>query len=140
MFGSEPFGQRAVRLGFATSDQVRQALETQSMLACKSGLIGEILVEMGWLNPQDYIKIVQQLTAGGASEGKSHKELQEGFVRAALAQGLVDEERVAEARLIQSRFKRRNRLIGQVMVEMGIISAQECERILETYSQNGTTA
>ena len=136
MFGTEPFGQRAVRLGLVTSEQVRLALETQGMLASKSGLIGEIFVEMGWLDPQDYMKLVQQVTADAANQGKGHKELQEEFIRRALEGEFVDEDAVDQARRIQAGFTLKNRLIGQIMVEMGFISPEECKQVLETYTQN----
>ncbi len=133
MFDSEPFGQRAVRLGMATSEQVRLALETQVMLAQKSGLLGEILVEMGWLDAQDYLKIVQDLAKERSGGSRNHEDLQEAFVDEALERGCVSRDRLEEAKTIQANFTRKNRLIGQVMVEMGFITAEECKEILKTY-------
>ncbi|MCD6405804.1 MAG: hypothetical protein J7M19_08250 [Planctomycetes bacterium] len=136
MLDSEPFGQRAVRLGMATSDQVRQALDTQEMLGQKSGLLGEILVEMGWLNPQDYMNIVLSLVEEADGVSRSHSELQEEFVRTALERGCIDERAVEQATKIQSGYVRKIRLIGQVMVDMGFLNDQQCERILQTYRDN----
>jgi len=133
VFDSEPFGQRAVRLGFATSEQVRMALKTQSMMAEKSGLIGEILVEMGWLDPQDYMSLVQELLEKTEGSDKQHDKIQEDFVTLAVERGFVDEDRVSEARRIQQGFARKIRLIGQIMVDMGFITPDECEKIIETY-------
>jgi len=133
VFDSEPFGQRAVRLGFATSEQVRMALKTQSMMAEKSGLIGEILVEMGWLDPQDYMSLVQELLEKTEGSDKQHDKIQEDFVTLAVERGFVDEGRVSEARRIQQGFARKIRLIGQIMVDMGFITPDECEKIIETY-------
>lgn len=136
MFDSEPFGQRAVRLGLVTSNQVRQALETQEMLGQKSGLLGEILVEMGWLDPQDYMKIVSSLVEETDGVSRSHSELQEQFVKTAIEMGCVDERVVEQARKIQSGYVRKIRLIGQIMVDMGFLDDQQCERILQTYRDN----
>ncbi len=136
MFDSEPFGQRAVRLGLVTSNQVRQALETQKMLGQKSGLLGEILVEMGWLDPQDYMKIVSSLVEETDGVSRSHSELQEQFVKTAIEMGCVDERVVEQARKIQSGYVRKIRLIGQIMVDMGFLDDQQCERILQTYRDN----
>jgi len=134
VFDSEPFGQRAVRLGLATSEQVRLALQTQSIMAEKSGLIGEILVEMGWLDPQDYVSLVQELLDDDEA-GKAHNDIQERFVKRTLECGYADENRIAEARKIQEGFTRKIRLIGQVMVDMGFITTEECRKIIETYPE-----
>ena len=134
MFDCEPFGQRAVRLELATSEQVRLALETQAMMAQKSGLLGEILVEMGWLDAQDYLKLVQDLVKANSDDSNNHDDLQEVFVAEALKRDSVSRERLEEAKTIQANFTRKNRLIGQVMVEMGFITADECKKILKTYS------
>ncbi len=133
MFDSEPFGQRAVRLGLATSEQVRLALQTQVVLSQKSGLLGEILVEMGWLDPQDYMSLVQELIEKSGGGVENHEEIQEAFVREALARGFISGDRLKEARKIQEGFNRKNRLIGQIMVEMGFISPEECKQIIKTY-------
>ena len=133
MFDSEPFGQRAVRLGLATSEEVRLALKTQSMMAEKSGLIGEILVEMGWLDPQDYMSLVQELLEQSECDSKDHKDIQEEFVKQALERKYVGEEQLGAARKIQEGFARKIRLIGQIMVEMGFITSEECQKVMETY-------
>ncbi|MHC4712406.1 MAG: hypothetical protein ACYTAN_03915 [Planctomycetota bacterium] len=135
MFDSEPFGQRAVRLGLATSEQVRHALQTQVVLSQKSGLLGEILVEMGWLDPQDYMSLVQELIEKCGKEVENHEEVQDAFVQEALARGYISGDRLKEAQKIQEGFNRKNRLIGQIMVEMGFISPEECEQIIKTYPE-----
>lgn len=130
MFDSEPFGQRAVRLGFATSEQVREAVETQKMLAEKAGLIGEILVEMGWLTAEQYIDIVQQIAEEHQGD---HDAAQEAFITNARKKHKLDPTHVDLARKIQSGWIRKNKLIGQVMVELGFISAEQLEQIIATY-------
>jgi len=133
VFDSEPFGQRAVRLGFATSEQVRYALETQRMLSRKSGLIGEIMVEMGWLDEQSYMRIVDELVRGDDESEKDHDELQQDFVRTALERGDISPENIEQARKIRDKFDHKGELIGQIMVELGYITPEECEEILSTY-------
>lgn len=135
VFDSEPFGQRAVRLGLATSEQVRQALETQNILAQKSGMLGEILVEMGWLDAQDYMKLVQRII-DDAPPGGTREEMEELFVKTAVADGIVEEGRIEQAKRIQTQFKLKNRLIGQIMVEMGHLSSDQLDQILNTYDGN----
>lgn len=131
MVDSEPFGQRAVRLGIATSEQVREALETQKMLAEKAGLLGEILVEMSWMDPMHYIEVVQEITE--KHEVATRDKIQEEFVTLSLAKGYVTSERLREARRIQSTRTHKNKLIGQIMVEMGLIAPDDRDRILATY-------
>jgi len=134
VFQPEPFGQRAVRLGFMTSDEVRQALETQSLLARKSGLVGEILVEMGFLNLQQYLEIVQDLA--DSDEGKTHDQMQGEFVKKALEKGYVTTQNIEDARTIQLTRPPRNKLIGQIMVEMGLLKPHERDAILATYDDD----
>lgn len=135
MFGAEPFGQRAVRLGLVTSEQVREALETQKLLAEKAGLLGEILVEMGWLDAIKYIEIVEQLSR---EEGHLEREkIQQRFVEIALQKGYVTSENIEEGRRIQVDRVRKNKLIGQIMVEMGILDPADRDRVLATYADNG---
>lgn len=129
----EPFGQRAVRLGYATSEQVRQGLETQQMLAAKGSLLGEILVEMGWMDTAVYIQILQELVNCGKA---NHHELQDLFVQKALDRGKVDPVRIDEARKIQANWNRKNKLIGQIMVELGYITVSERDDIMRTYKND----
>lgn len=134
MFESEPFGQRAVRLGLVTSQQVREALETQQLLSEKSGLLGEILVEMGWMDPQHYIEIVQELMEEDADAER--ERIQERFVARATEKHYVNPDQVDQARKIQSGWSRKNKLIGQVMVEMGFIRPEQLQNVLTTYKRN----
>lgn len=131
----EPFGQRTVRLGLATSEQVREALETQRLLAEKAGLLGEILVEMGWLDPTHYIEIVQQLADDKTLSDR--EVIQEKFAELALEKGYVTPTQVKEGRRIQSTRTHKNKLIGQIMVEMGIIASGDRDRVLATYKDDG---
>ncbi len=119
MFDSEPFGQRAVRLGFVTSEQVREALDTQRLMGEKSGLIGEILVEMGWMDSDRYVEVVQGMMEEGV-EG-DREAIQGEFVGRALAKGYITQQSVEHARKIQAGWSRKNKLIGQVMVDMGYL-------------------
>ena len=58
----EKFGERAVRMGFVTEDQVRGALERQRSLAAQGRphmLIGLVLLEMGALANDQLIRILK---------------------------------------------------------------------------------
>ena len=134
VFESEPFGQRAVRLGFVTSEQVREALETQKLLGEKAGLLGEILVEMGWMDPQQYIEIVQELMEEG--NASPHEDIQEAFIARATDRNYVEAAYVDQAKRIQSGWTRKNKLIGQVMVELGFLESDQLKEILATYGNN----
>ena len=135
MFDSEPFGQRDVRLGLITSEQVREALETQKLLAEKAGLLGEILVEMNWLDAIKYIEIVEQLSQEDAV--RERDKIQDRFIQIALQNGYVTMDNISEARKIQADRVRKNKLIGQIMVEMGILDPTERDKVLATYKNNG---
>ncbi len=57
----EPFGARAMMLGFATTDQIERALDTQKRLA-DSGekkLLGMILVDMQVINTTQLLAILK---------------------------------------------------------------------------------
>lgn len=138
MFESEPFGQRAVRLGLATSEQVREALETQKLLAEKAGLLGEILVEMGWLDPMRYIEVVEEVSS---AEGQNAPGgIQERFIEVVLRRNYVAYHDIENARKIQADRIRKNKLIGQIMVEMGTLDPSDRDRVLSTYKDNGKTS
>ena len=123
---SEPFGQRAVRLGLATSEEIREALETQKILAEKAGLLGEILVEMNLMDPMHYIEIVGELA--DYDEEAMQVNVQDHFVEVALERGYINEAQLAEARKVQVNRMNKNKLIGQIMVEMGILGPAERDR------------
>ncbi len=56
-----PFGQIAIRLGFATSAQVQAALEVQDSLrkAGRPRLIGMIMLEMGMISSEQLIEVLK---------------------------------------------------------------------------------
>ena len=58
----EKFGERAVRMGFVTEDEVRGALERQRSLAAEGRphmLIGMVLLEMGALANDQLIQVLK---------------------------------------------------------------------------------
>jgi hypothetical protein len=62
----EKFGERAVRMGFATEEQVREALELQRSPSPDRGqheLIGLILLKMGALTNDQLIKVLKTYAA-----------------------------------------------------------------------------
>ena len=64
---TEPFGQIAIRLGFATSAQVQAALEVQDSLrkAGRPRLIGMIMLEMGVLGTTELIEVLRDMNLPG---------------------------------------------------------------------------
>ena len=58
----ERFGERAVRMGFVTEEQVHQALERQWSLAAEGRphmLIGLVLLEMGAISNDRLIRVLK---------------------------------------------------------------------------------
>ena len=58
---SEPFGARAMMMGFATTDQIETALDKQKSLAAsgEKKLLGMILVEMQVINTTQLLAILK---------------------------------------------------------------------------------
>ena len=58
---SEPFGARAIMMGFATTDQIESALNRQRELAAngEKKLLGMILVDMQVLNTTQLLAILK---------------------------------------------------------------------------------
>jgi len=60
------FGFMAVKKGFATPEQVTKALEVQfeeNVLAEKHRLIGEILIDMGFMNTSQVDEVLEEMSA-----------------------------------------------------------------------------
>ena len=58
---SEPFGARAMMMGFATTDQIESALSHQKALAARGEkkLLGMILVDMQVINTTQLLAILK---------------------------------------------------------------------------------
>jgi hypothetical protein len=60
------FGFMAVKKGFATPEQVTKALEIQfeeNLLSKKHRLIGEILIDMGFMNRSQVDEVLEEMSA-----------------------------------------------------------------------------
>lgn len=60
------FGFMAVKKGFATPEQVTKALEVQfeeNVLAGKHRLIGEILIDLGFMNSSQVDEVLAEMSA-----------------------------------------------------------------------------
>ena len=64
----ERFGEIAVRLGFATPEQIGPALAQQEALSRESSshrLIGVLLVEMGAMSTAQVVRVLKEMSQAG---------------------------------------------------------------------------
>lgn len=72
MSHTEPIGERAVRLGLATTDNVAAALREQHSRASagRGPLLGALLVEMGLLTPAQLVRLLDESPLSGFHLGE----------------------------------------------------------------------
>lgn len=132
-------GQIALELGFLTDEQLRNCLELQAGQA-KPRPIGTVLIENGFLNPDQLEKVVAE----------QHRRMKESvpyavatkaeaaFGRLLVKSGLVTEQHVNEALRAQQDFAERGtrKRLGELLVEAGRLIPQVVLTILH---QQGKT-
>lgn len=124
------FGAIAVGMGMLTQDDLKAAVEEQQQFieAGERRRLGDILVARGSLTEAD-VEII--LAMQDAFEKSDEDTL---FGELAVANGLVSQDKVDQA-LKRQQDEGNRQLIGEIMVEMGLISVHQREAILYTQSR-----
>jgi len=135
MVKKELFGERAIRLGFVSEKDVELALETQQMLANRSNLLGDIMLDLEFIDHEQYVKILAAVDAKLAGKKRASEGISEIFCRMALDLGFVTEDQVRKARKIQQNWQRRAKLVGQIMLDLGSLTEKQLQKILDSYSK-----
>ncbi len=131
----EHFGERAVRLGFADERDIMTALETQEILMRRSKMLGDIFIELNFIDHDKYLKVVDAIDEDRKGNDVPAEEASELFCEKAVAFGYVDEDQVKKAKEVRREIEERRQLIGQVMLELGALTNQQLQEILNTYSK-----
>ena len=131
----ELFGQRAMRLGFASELEIKTALETQKILMRRSKMLGDIFLELNFIDQDKYLKVVDAIDEERKGKDIMAEEACELFCEKAVAFGYVNEDQVKKAKKVRKELEVRGKLIGQVMIELGALTNQQLQEILTTYSK-----
>jgi len=129
----ELFGERAVRLGFADERDIKTALETQEMLMRRSKMLGDVFLELNFIDHDKYLKVIDAIDEERKRKGILAEDVSELFCKKAVQFGYVDEEQVKKAVKMRDELEVRRKLIGQVLLELGALSNQQLQEILNTY-------
>ena len=131
----ELFGERAIKLGFVSEKDVELALETQQMLTGRSNLLGDIMLDLEFIDHEQYVKIVAAVDKKLAGKKRASEDIPEIFCAKALDLGFVTEDQVRMARKIQQNWQRRVKLVGQIMLDLGSLTEKQLQKILDSYSK-----
>ena len=126
---TEPFGERAIKMGFVSEEEVQRALETQKLLGIKEQTLADILLELGKISSEDYYKVLEDIK-------NAEKDLPAGkdsFCERVKQLKLITEEDEEVARVVQEKWQKRTKLLGEIMVELGDLSGEQLQQILNTY-------
>lgn len=111
------FGDIVVEEGLATEEQIQSALEYQTKSEI---LLGQIMMDMGFLTHEEKDKIFEfEKTPNG--QGKKFGEI-------SVELGFTKRENVDKALAFQKKGKG---FLGDILVELGIITMQQKDRILQ---------
>jgi len=130
IYQSDPLGLRAVKLGLITRHDVETALQTQNFIQVKSDHLADVLVDLGFLDSTQYHEVlvaVLDVPATNTEEGK------DAFCALAQEKGYITEENIEAARRASATRERRRKLLGQILVELGVLSSEQLEKVLATY-------
>ena len=124
------FGAIAVGMGMLTREDLQAAVEEQQQFleAGERRRLGDVLVDRGSLTAAD-VEII--LAMQEAFEKSDEDTL---FGELAVANGLTTQEKVDQA-LKRQQDEGNCQLIGEIMVEMGLISVYQREALLYTQSR-----
>jgi len=129
---------RAIRMGFASPHDVRKALDTQRYIEMKAEKVGDILQEIGLVTAEQYTLVMKEIREQ-LQDTSSSGEANQLFCDAAIKHGFVTDRDIQVAAHIRERWQRRGKLIGRVMVELGHLSDEQLQEILNTYKAHEDT-
>lgn len=135
------FGEVAIERGYATRAQVVDALKEQYRQRCvekKHLFLGEVMVEMGSLRPEQLLELVHD--CGGYHETPLEQRQKVFFGDVAVKLGFV-----APAQLFAALKQQRDedvrglphRLVGEILLDLGHLTPQGCERVIATLVELG---
>ena len=129
------FGFIAIKKGFATPEQVTEALEIQLNENISEQpvhrLIGEIMLERGILNPSQLSEIQEEMSE---SDNPPKDNISKRFGMIATAKEYVTPEQLKEAmwRQVKEEYgSKKHRPVGEILLELGHLEPQQHNKILE---------
>ena len=128
------FGFLGVRKNFVTPDQIIEALEIQleeNQSENKHRLIGEIMVDKGFMNPAQVNEILKEMTRPDAPIDDDYRKR---FGNLATAKGYITLQALKEtvkAQVKEENDTGRHRLTGEILIENGYMNLIQINEILE---------
>ncbi len=123
----EPLGRRLVRQGLISEEELQDALDYQQRLPrILHKPLGEILVTLGYLDPQDLARILNE-----ASQSPRQLSLGEVLVRA----GTIQQWQLSHAMSLLETPAYQGKKLGLVLVELGYARRPDIEQALKDFYQ-----
>ncbi len=128
------FGVRAVELGYATEEQVLEALKFQynaKILLRRHLFLGEILLLQGTITAPQLARLLKETGEMHEEPEDSHRHRFFGDVAVEL--GFVTAKQVFDALVVQwdeSQRGERHRLVGEILFERGHLTREEVELVV----------
>lgn len=123
----EPLGRRLVRQGLISEEELQDALDYQQRLPrILHKPLGEILVTLGYLDPQDLARILNE-----ASQSPRQLSLGEVLVRA----GTIQQWQLSHAMSLLETPAYQGKKLGLVLVELGYARRPDIEQALKAFYQ-----
>jgi len=130
IYRTDPLGVRAIKLGLITRQQLETALQTQDMVQMKGDTLGDVLVDLGFVDSSQYHEILMELLNQPVSGARKDEDV---FCTLACGKGYVTESQIDTAKRAVSTRQKRRKLLGQILVELGLLTEDQLTQVLATY-------
>ncbi|HZU98146.1 MAG TPA: hypothetical protein VFF73_15690 [Planctomycetota bacterium] len=135
------FGEVAIAKGFATQEQVLEALKEQYRLRCAEKrhlFLGEVMVHLGMISLDQLVELMDE--SAGYHETPTEQRQKVFFGDIAVRKGYVTPMRLFQC-LQQQRDEDASgfahRLIGEIMLDNGYLTPAELEEVISTVVELG---
>ena len=132
---SDPLGVRAIKLKLISREDLEVALQTQNMTQLKGDCLGDVLLDLGFVDHSQYHEIITHLITQPAPADLGDED---PFCALAREKSYVTEEQTEAARKAVVTRARRRRRLGQILLDLGVLTQEQLATVLATYdSSNG---
>lgn len=120
----EPLGQRLMRMGYISQDELQDAMDYQQRLPrILHKPIGEILVTLGYLSQEELNKVVQNEVAP--------KQLSLGDILVRM--GVIQTWQLSHAMSLKEQPEHQQKKLGLLLIELGYARRPDIENALKQY-------
>lgn len=130
------FGEVAIERGYATRDHVLEALKEQYRLRCvekRHLFLGEVMVSLGSLRLDQLVELMEE--SAGYHETPLEQRQKVFFGDVAVQKGYVTPlqlYRCLQRQRDEDAAGRAHKLIGEIMLDLGHLSASELQNVIST--------